>query len=186
MGRYVRLMDIEVKVGEAKDVDSLAPLWMAMVEHHRHLLGHVWPVRGTEPAWSLRRLEYRRWLEGSSGLLFIATMSGSVEPVGYAFCRLIESGPTFDLGPIRGEVDSLVVSDRARSAGIGTALLTECRRELQRRGCSFWSVSVTEANSGAVQLYERLGFRPWLREMLGRLDDDQAQQESSSGGGQPR
>jgi len=112
----------------------------------------------------------RECLDEARGLLFLARLRGSGEPVGYLYCRLVESGPTFDLGPIRGDVDSLVVSDRARGAGIGTDLLAACRTELQRRGCSYWSIGVVEANSDAARLYERVGFRPWIREMLGRLD----------------
>lgn len=46
-----------------------------------------------------------------------------------------------------------------------------CRTELQRRRVSYWSIGVVETNSEAVQLYERLGFRPWTREMLGRLGE---------------
>ncbi|MBA3339061.1 MAG: GNAT family N-acetyltransferase [Geodermatophilaceae bacterium] len=171
-------MDVVVTAGDVSDVDSLAPLWKAMVEHHQQLVGHEWHVRPTEQAWNLRRMEYRTWLEEDSGLLLLARLSGSAEPDGYAFCRLLDSGPTFDLGVIRGEVDSLVVSDRARGAGIGTALLNGCRAELRRRGCSHWSIGVVEANTGAVRLYERVGFRPWIRQMLGRLDDAEGRASS--------
>ncbi len=156
--------------GSASDVDELGPLWIAMVEHHRELVGPEWPVRGAEQAWALCRQEYRECLDEARGLLFLARLRGSGEPVGYLYCRLVASGPTFDLGPIRGDVDSLVVSDRARGAGIGTGLLAACRTELQRRGCSYWSIGVVEANGDAARLYERVGFRPWIREMLGRLD----------------
>ncbi len=165
-------MDIEISAGDVSDVDSLAPLWMLMVEHHREVVGEQWPVRSPEQAWELRRQQYHTWLDEASGLLFIARLGDRDEPVGYAFCRLIPSGPTFDLGSVRGEIDSLVVADTARGLGIGTALLGGCRTELQRRGVSFWSIGVVDANRGAAQLYERLGFRPWTRELLARLDEE--------------
>jgi ribosomal protein S18 acetylase RimI-like enzyme len=164
-------MKIEISTAGADQVDALAPLWIEMVEHHRDVVGRQWPVRSAPDAWVRRREEYRRWLAEASGLLFVARDHGATDPVGYAFCRLIESGPTFDLGPVRGEVDSLVVADTARGAGVGTALLRVCREELLRRGITYWSIGVVEANSGAVQLYERLGFHPWIRSMLGRTDD---------------
>ncbi|SFA76681.1 Acetyltransferase (GNAT) family protein [Amycolatopsis marina] len=164
-------MDIEVAKGDADDVDLLAPLWKAMVEHHRSVAADDWPVREQELSWDLRQREYRKWLEDSTGFLLIARTGNVEAPVGYAFGRLMASGPTFDLGGIRGEVESLVVAADVRSHGVGTALLDACRDELRRRGCGYWSVSVMEANAGAVQLYERLGFRPWIREMLGHLDE---------------
>lgn len=163
-------MDIDVVAGSVTDVDDLAALWIAMVEHHRHLVGQEYPVRAAEQSWTVCRQEYRRWLEEATGLLFIARPSGSGEPVGYILCRLAESGATFDLGRIRGDVDSLVVADRARGSGIGSALLAACRAELQRRGCSYWSIGVLEANHDAARLYERHGFRPWVRDMLGQLE----------------
>ncbi len=163
-------MDIDVEAGSVDDVDDLAELWISMVEHHRQLVGHELPVRAAAQSWAVCGAEYRRWLQEATGVLFIARLSGSSEPVGYLVCRLTACGATFDLGPIRGDVDALVVSDRVRGAGIGKALLATCRAELQRHGCSYWSVGVVEANSAAVRLYERVGFRPWIRELVGRLD----------------
>jgi ribosomal protein S18 acetylase RimI-like enzyme len=149
------------------DLEPLAPLWRAMVEHHRQVAGGELPVRDAHEAWSMRRAEYLRWLQDGSGALLVA--HGADGPGGYAFLRTVPSGPTFDLGAPRGEVESLVVAPSARGAGIGTALLRAARDELRRLGCEYWSVSVMEANEGAVRLYERAGFRPWLRELAAPL-----------------
>ena len=62
-----------------------------------------------------------------------------------------------------------MVAPAARGARIGTALLRAAQDEPRRLGCTYWSVSVMEANDGAVQLYERAGFRPWLRELAAPL-----------------
>lgn len=58
-----------------------------------------------------------------------------------------------------------------RSTGIGAALLESCRQALQQRGCSYWAVSVVDGNRVAAQLYQWLGFRPWVHELVGRLDE---------------
>jgi ribosomal protein S18 acetylase RimI-like enzyme len=163
-------MQLEIRPGGADDIDALAPLWMAMVEHHRGLVGEQWPVRAAEEAWVLRRQQYRGWLADGSGILVVARSDQSAT-VGYAFCCLIVSGPTFDLGGPHGEVESLVVADESRGAGVGTALLDGCRAELLRRGITYWSIGVIEANRDATALYERLGFRPWARTLLARLQD---------------
>jgi len=51
-----------------------------------------------------------------------------------------------------------------RSAGRGPG-----RERLRAEGVSHWAVGVVEANEGATRLYERAGFRPFYREMLGRV-----------------
>ena len=91
----VTIVDIDVLAGSASDVDELGPLWIAMVEHHRELVGPEWPVRGAEQAWALCRQEYRECLDEARGLLFLARLRGSGEPVGYIYCRLVaRTGPS--------------------------------------------------------------------------------------------
>jgi ribosomal protein S18 acetylase RimI-like enzyme len=158
-------VDIEITSGSLTDVDALAPLWMAMVEHHRTVVAGRVPVRSAGEAWERRRLEYVSWLQDGAGLLFLARREGADQVIGYAMCRLVPSGPTFDLGPLRGDVESLSVSPQARGAGAGTALLSAVRAELERRGCRHWSISVAADNAAAVRLYERLGFRPLVQMM---------------------
>ncbi len=164
-------MNIKVTAGGEADVASLQALWVSMVEYHRDLVGDEWPVRPAEQAWSLRQAQYLRWLEDGTGLLFVARDGDAETAVGYAFCLLGPSGPTFDLGATRAEVDSLVVQGTARGSGIGTSLLNACREELRRRGIRYWSIGVLDANHHAIALYERLGFRPYTRSMLGTTDD---------------
>jgi ribosomal protein S18 acetylase RimI-like enzyme len=153
------------------DVPSLAVLWKTMVEHHRRLVRDQWPVLAADEAWARRRRQYSAWLSEDSGFIFIAQADGSDAPVGYAACRLLPPGPTFDLGEPRGDVDSLVTAERVRGHGVGTALLSECRNELRRRGARYWSIGVIQANTQAIHLYERLGFRPFVSSMLAAIDE---------------
>jgi ribosomal protein S18 acetylase RimI-like enzyme len=142
-----------------------------MVEHHRHVVGDQWPVLAADVAWERRRHQYRAWLADDSGFIFVAHTEDSEIPVGYVACRLLPAGPTFDLGELRGDVDSLVTAQAVRGHGVGSALLDACRGELKRRGARYWSIGVVEANTRAIELYERLGFRPFVRSMLAALDD---------------
>ena len=165
-------IDVRPVGGTDGDLALIAPLWRSMVEHHRQVAGDELPIRGADDAWAMRRREYRAWLDDGSGALLLARTDGAAAPAGYAFCRLVRSGPTFDFGAARGEVESLVVAPHARGDGVRTALLDECRRYLRSRGCTHWTVSVMAANDGAVQLYRRAGFRPWLLELAAPLEDD--------------
>ena len=76
------------------------------------------------------------------------------------------------VGVWRGELESLVVADHARGSGIGTQLIETARELLHARRVQYWSVAVVEANEGAVRLYERSGFRPYYRQLLGRVAED--------------
>lgn len=160
-----------MRAAGVSDIPSLAELWKTMVEDHRRLVGDQWPVLAADVAWERRRAQYSVWLSDGSGFIFIARADDSHSPIGYLACRLQSAGATFDLGELRGDVDSLVTAQAARGQGVGTALLSACRDELKRRGARYWSIGVVEANTRAVDLYERLGFRPFVRSMLAAVDE---------------
>jgi ribosomal protein S18 acetylase RimI-like enzyme len=159
-------MEFNVALGSAAHIDELESLWLQMLSHHRDLVGGEFPIRRAEPSWERAQRDYRDWLAGDAGILVIARDEGSSEPLGYAVCRLVDEGATFDLGAVRGDVDSLVVRDQARGRGIGTALLDAVRAELVNRGVAYWSIGVLAHNSEAARLYHQVGFRPWLQEFL--------------------
>jgi ribosomal protein S18 acetylase RimI-like enzyme len=159
-------------------LDEAGPLFRAMVDHHRELTGRDWPVRDRGEAWRLRRQQYADWLaSGQAWLLLAVAAAGPGQPApapsqpaaGYAFVRLAESGPTWDLGPRAGELESLSVAPAARGHGIGGLLIGAARELLRSQGISYWSVSVAGTNTGAVRLYERAGFQPFNLQMLAPL-----------------
>jgi ribosomal protein S18 acetylase RimI-like enzyme len=163
-------LKVSVHAATEGDVPLVADLWKTMVEHHRSLVGDRWPVRSAELAWEIRRDQYTTWLREGTGFLLFAGLGDSEAPAGYAACRLLSSGPTFDLGQAYGEIDSLVTAETRRGLGVGTALLEACRVELKGRGVRYWSIGVVEANPRAADLYERLGFRPLSRTLLAPVE----------------
>jgi ribosomal protein S18 acetylase RimI-like enzyme len=153
-------------------LDAVAPLFQGMVEHHRRVTAGEWPVRQPTKAWERRRRQYEAWLEGDHGWLFLALPVAATDlgtAVGYAFVRVHEPGATWDLGEAVGELESLAVAEHARGGGVGTELIERARELLRNRGIRYWSVAVVTANTGAVRLYEREGFRPYYSDMLGEI-----------------
>jgi ribosomal protein S18 acetylase RimI-like enzyme len=57
-----------------------------------------------------------------------------------------------------GHVTQVCILPEFRSRGVGEALLASTAGILKRRGFSMLSLTVTEANARAVELYERLGY----------------------------
>jgi ribosomal protein S18 acetylase RimI-like enzyme len=162
----------EIKALTLTEVDRVEPLWKAMVAHHRSLVGETWPVRDEQGAWERRRAEYVDWLSSGEGTMLAAVPAGEPEgtPLGYAMLLPSPAGATWDLGERVGEVESLSVAPEARGRGVGTALLDASRERFRAEGIEFWSVAVVEANEGAAQLYERSGFGPYYRQLLGRIE----------------
>jgi ribosomal protein S18 acetylase RimI-like enzyme len=159
----------EVIVADAARLDEVEPLFKAMVEHHRAVAGEHWPVRDGDQAWGRRRRQYSDWLSGGRAWLLLAVdqAAPTAGAAGYAMVRLTEPGPTWDLGTPLGELESLAVAEHARGQGTGTRLMDAARDLLRARGAGYWSVGVVEANAAAVRLYERAGFRPYYRQLLG-------------------
>jgi ribosomal protein S18 acetylase RimI-like enzyme len=57
-----------------------------------------------------------------------------------------------------GHITQVCVLPEHRGKGIGEALLAANMEDVKRRGFKMLSLTVTEANSGAVELYQRLGY----------------------------
>lgn len=57
-----------------------------------------------------------------------------------------------------GHVTQICLTPEFRGRGLGKAMMVHCCRGLRRRNFSQLTLTVTEANRPAVELYERLGF----------------------------
>jgi ribosomal protein S18 acetylase RimI-like enzyme len=58
-----------------------------------------------------------------------------------------------------GHITQVCVSPSVRGAGIGYELIRRSLESLLRHGCKKATLTVTAANTGAIGLYERMGFR---------------------------
>jgi ribosomal protein S18 acetylase RimI-like enzyme len=152
------------------DVDRVEALWNAMVAHHQAIVRELPPLDLAD-SWRRRRAQYVEWLTESHGHLLVAVPADDRDapPVGYALVRTRAPGVTWDQGERVGELESLAVSAHARGAGVGTLLIRAARERLRADGVAYWAVEVMDANAGARRLYEREGFGPWSRALLGRV-----------------
>lgn len=154
-----------------EEIDRVAPLFKQLVEFHGGVVEGAWPVRDAGAAWAIRRRQYEEWLGEGSARMLVAVPAGEpgAAALGYAVLGVKPSMASWDLGERVGELETLAVDAAARGRGIGTLLIEACRERLRAEGISHWTVGVVEANEGATRLYERAGFRPFYREMLGEV-----------------
>jgi ribosomal protein S18 acetylase RimI-like enzyme len=58
-----------------------------------------------------------------------------------------------------GHITQLCIEPALRGQGLGQHLLAQCASHLAERGVAYLSLTVTEANTSALRLYEKQGFR---------------------------
>lgn len=90
----------------------------------------------------------------------ILVAADSEAVVGYAICQIIRNQ-----NPAQGKyktlyIDDINVAKEARRKGIGSALLTECRKIARRSRCYNVTLNVWSFNEGAIAFYEANGFSP--------------------------
>jgi ribosomal protein S18 acetylase RimI-like enzyme len=62
-------------------------------------------------------------------------------------------------------IESLIVREDCRRAGIGRSLMREAERWARARGAEEIELNVWEFNAGAIAFYEQLGYAPFSRRM---------------------
>jgi ribosomal protein S18 acetylase RimI-like enzyme len=70
---------------------------------------------------------------------------------------------TSTVAPEVGHITQICVSEEVRHMGVGYELLLRSLRTLRQHGCRRASLTVTAANTTAVELYHRVGFRTLRR-----------------------
>lgn len=87
--------------------------------------------------------------DGESSLVARSRLTKA--PLGVILCSRVRSDV--------GHITQVCLTPEHRRRGLGRALISATCAELQRRHCKTLSLTVTEANTSAVQLYERMGFK---------------------------
>jgi ribosomal protein S18 acetylase RimI-like enzyme len=87
--------------------------------------------------------------DGNSSFTLYDRATGQM--AGLLLCSLVRSDV--------GHVTQVCVLPQYRSKRLGERLMVECAKSLHQRGASELSLTVTKANTRAVELYDRLGFR---------------------------
>jgi ribosomal protein S18 acetylase RimI-like enzyme len=150
-----------IALAGAERVDELRPLWLQL-HHHHAAVSRVQPFVDDDTSWTLRRTGYVEIL-GAGGFVLVAEDDDSL--AGYALVKLHEGGDdSWALADRWGEVWTLVVDERRRGQGIGSALLDAVDAELASRGVHDLMIGVMEGNDAARRLYERRGLvAGWLQ-----------------------
>ncbi len=81
---------------------------------------------------------------------YVALRKSTHQVVGVLLCSRVKEDV--------GHITQVCMVPEMRGLGIGESLIAHCAANLKRRGFNMLSLTVTEANRRAVELYQRLGF----------------------------
>jgi ribosomal protein S18 acetylase RimI-like enzyme len=160
-------MDYVIDVLPAADIDRLEPLWLELLDHHLRdapQLAALGPARTPDDSWRLRRSQYLRWLAAPLATVLVARRGGRF--LGYAMVRATDAAGSWQWGDQVGVLETLVVSDDARGAGMGQALLAAARERLAGWGVRVMKISVVAGNEGALRFYRREGATDFLQTLV--------------------
>jgi GNAT superfamily N-acetyltransferase len=98
------------------------------------------------------RLTY--WLGDSLSLVIVADRAGEV-----AGCLSVHAIPYLERTGRWARIESLVVEESARGAGLGRALVAAAENAASRWGCLAVEVTSSRTRAEAHAFYERMGYR---------------------------
>jgi len=140
-------------------LDELEPLWRALLTRH----AEVWnllPMRSAEETWERRRRQYEGWLADEGSFVLVARRADA--PVGYILVDITDGDETYLTGERMARIETLVVAEGERDAGLGGRLFDAAMLELERLGIDDLLVGQMHGNEAARRFYERRGFTPFV------------------------
>ncbi len=155
---------VEVEAVAPGEVDALRGLWLELHHHHQATSPHLAPFIGDDESWQVVRGLFAT--AASAGQL--VRVGPAVDPSALAFFGVTRDDPlwldTWQTGRDVAEIHMLVVADRARGQGLGSAVMDAVDARLAADGVHDQVVGAIEPNVGAIRLYQRRGFKPaWLQ-----------------------
>lgn len=139
---------VDIRRALPSDADAVARLYVALRDHHRELQPHNPRYAVTEAGWDKTASEA---LTSGDAECYIALRDGRVA----GFMKLAFVPKPWG---ISCEIETLIVEDEARDAGIGSALLNRAELAGLRRGAKAMRVDVLLENERGRSFYERRGF----------------------------
>lgn len=106
-----------------------------------------------------RRLFQRAYREQLTGYKHLLVAASNDYPIGRLFIQFRGRRTALADGIERGYLYSLHVMELLRGKGVGTRLILGAERILMARGYSIATIAVAQLNTGALNLYERLGYQ---------------------------
>jgi len=159
------MAEFTIRVATLADATALGELGALLVRTHHEFD----PQRFMSPFPGIGN-GYGRFLTSQIGqddaIVLVAEREGEVG--GYVYATL-EDRSWRELRDACGYIEDIVVGETARRSGVATLLMNAAFEWLRTRGAPRVLLLTATANTGAQELFTRLGFRPTMIEMTREL-----------------
>ncbi len=147
---------MEITPARAQDIDAILTLWGELARFHADLDPAFTPGPGWRPAYAgyLATL-----LDRPDARVLVASEAERI--VGYGVAR-ITLLPPFFADRRRGFIQDVFTEREYRRRGIAHRLVSDLLTWLRDEAVTTVELTVATNNEAATQLWERLGFRPYM------------------------
>lgn len=154
---------VRIRRAFPEDRDILVKLRRQAEQVHARLLPDYFRVSGERDVTPVSA--------GTVVTLVAEASEGGHGVVGYVAVKVVETPRDPAMTPRRrAHIETVVVDEEHRGAGIGTALMRAAAEWARRRAATELVLTVWSDNSAAEALYRRLDFQPIARVLRHKLD----------------
>lgn len=154
---------MHIRKAERADLPRVIELWEALMDFHQAL----------DPRYSRVDDATERWLDyigpkidGEDYRMFIAEEGGRV--AGYVVAIVQDHPPVYQ-STRYGFIETIVVDEGFRQAGLGRRLVGTAEEWLSSRGVPEITVRIDERNTASKALFAGAGFEPWVEHRRKKL-----------------
>jgi ribosomal protein S18 acetylase RimI-like enzyme len=160
------LPSVAIRRAVSEDYATLCALFGEADALHRRALPWLFQEPEVEPR---SQSSFSELLASSEGAVFVAEASGVVG----AATVLLRHAPSLSVFVQQqyAVLDSLVVAEAWRRAGVGTALTRAAEHWARAHGARWLELGVYQFNEGARAFYEKLGYVPLSAKLRRPLDE---------------
>lgn len=146
------MSDAVCRLAHLEDLPAVGRLWAKLDSYH-HGLGMAFASpEAAVPAWLA---SFERTL-GRFSFLWVAEQDGEI--LAFLLARLKRT-PAYLGGVLVGEISDLYVDECLRRQQVGKRLARLAQQQLDSLGVHSIEVQVLEGNQGALEFWEKLGFK---------------------------
>ncbi len=151
---------MDIRKAEDREVREVARLQLKLMEEHVQAGSRELSIA---PGASGRWIRYiKKMLRAGRSILLVAEDNGKI--IGYVF-GYIKDGPPIFREKCTGYISDMYVLPGFRSRGIGQQLLRQAMDFFRAAGLPAVELHASAGNTGALQFYERLGFREQMKKL---------------------
>jgi ribosomal protein S18 acetylase RimI-like enzyme len=149
-------LKVFIRKATPADVPRIKELWDSLIAFNKMHCGHgrgIFRYRKDKGAIYLEFMKIQ--LRRRNAVVFVAELGDNV--VGHVMVE-VQKLPRIYIHDKNAHVGEIVVDERYRGRGIGSALLEEAERWAKKKGMYSIGLMVHTANLGALSVYKKSGF----------------------------